>query len=98
MISCRDRRDLLEEFLCNPLGPHSAELSRVVLYLRSRNKHQRHALIELEANRRYCIATLPDGYRGTLKIDESRVFASVVEAEADVFLHRWQQWEQEQSC
>jgi hypothetical protein len=98
MIVCRDRGDLLDEFLRNPLGPHSPELTRVVLYLRSRSKHQRQALVELEANRQYCIATLPDGHRGTLEIDESRIFTSIAEAETEVFLRRWQHWELEQGC
>jgi hypothetical protein len=84
------RLDLVREFKANPLGPHSAELQRIVTRLRSERAAGHYVLVERVAHREWVLAQL-SGKRGVdLTLMENHVFTSIEDAEWTVFKLRWQ--------
>lgn len=84
------RLDLVAEFKVNPLGPHSAELQRIVTRLRSERAAGHYVLVTRVPHREWVLAKL-SGKRGVdLTLLEDQVFTSITEAEWAVFKLRWQ--------
>jgi len=87
-----ERDDLIEEFRANPLGPHSDELVHLLTVLRGVPAAGKYALIEVERDREWALATL-SGERGVAPtlLPEHR-FTSLADAEWTVFRLRWAYW------
>lgn len=84
------RLDLVDEFKANPLGPHSAELQRIVTRLRSEHSAGHYVLVARVPHREWVLARL-SGSRGVdLTLMENHVFTSIVDAEWAVFKLRWE--------
>jgi hypothetical protein len=84
------RLDLVKEFRENPLGPHSAELKRIVTRLRTEKAAGHYVLVERMPHREWVLGRL-SGRRGVdLTLLENHVFASIADAEWTVFKMRWE--------
>ena len=84
------RTDLVREFKANPLGPHSAELQRIVTRLRSEPSAGHYVLVARVPHGEWMLARL-SGKRGVdLTLMENHVFTSIVDAEWAVFKLRWE--------
>ena len=80
--------EIVEEHRRRPLGPHSRELARLLLYLRRAPDAERYAIIAVEPFRAYRIAAggLRDG--GARRVPEGEIYGSASEARHGVFLRR----------
>ena len=84
------RTDLAREFKANPMGPHSAELQRIVTRMRWGELEGRYVLVERVPHREWVLGRL-SGQRGVdVTILEDEVFTSQADAEWTVFKLRWQ--------
>ena len=87
-----ERDDLIAEFRANPLGPHSDELVHMMSVLRNVSPAGKYALIEIERDQRWALATL-SGERGVAPtLVPGHEFTSLAEAEWVVFRLRWAYW------
>ena len=85
------RMDLALEYRDNPRGPYSLDLQRVLDRMRSTPMKGRFALIVLEPFRKFALARL-SGERGIPPVPVEGVnYASIAEAEWDIFKRRWQE-------
>ena len=85
------RVDLAREFQANPLGPHRAELARVVTRMRWGELAGRYVLVTRVPHREWVLGRL-SGRRGVdVALLEDEVFTSRAEAEWAVFRRRWRE-------
>ncbi len=85
------RMDLALEYRDNPRGPYSAELQRVLDRMRSTPMKGRLALSVIEPFSKFALVCLT-GERGVAPIVVEGVsYASIPEAEWDIFKRRWQE-------
>ena len=84
------RTDLVEEFRCNPGGPHSPELTLVVNRLRVMPMADRHILVCTQRGREWTLAKMPTVRGAKLELIEDRVFNDYDEGAWEVFKMRWQ--------
>ena len=84
------RLDLVREFRTNPLGPHSAELQRIVTRMRSEAAAGHYVLVERVPHQEWVLGRLA-GKRGVdVALLENQVFTSIADAEWAVFKLRWE--------
>lgn len=80
--------DLIEEHAENPIGQHSDDLERVLVYFRRQTVEDKYALIETEENETWCIGKTT-GVRGEPpEIVSDETYDSHEEAEHALFQHR----------
>ena len=85
-----NRLDLVGEFKANPLGPHSAELQRIVTRMRSEAAAGHYVLVERVPYQEWVLGRLA-GTRGVdVALLENQVFTSLADAEWAVFKLRWE--------
>lgn len=83
------RLDLAREFRAKIRGPHSEELRALLNRMRWGPLQGRWVLVVADPGRAWWLAEMP-GKRGLpVKIDKSRLFTSLDEAEWHVFTLRW---------
>lgn len=83
-------KELIEEHKQNPIGKHSDDLQRVLIYLRRHRLQMqgKYIIVCTQPNHRWCIAEL-SGLRGIIpRIHEEECFASIAEAEHRIFIQR----------
>lgn len=84
------RTDLAQEFMANPMGPHSAALQRIVTRMRDSEAAGRYVLVTTVPYKEWSLAQL-SGQRGVdLTLLEDQVFTSLEDAERAVFKMRWE--------
>ena len=84
-----DKRHLAEEFMQDPLGPHSPELQRVLMVFRGGPVGGKHVLVCTKPYREWTLAQVT-GVRGeAVKLLRDQVFSSLEDAECAVFRLRW---------
>ena len=82
---------LAEEYLRNPLGPHSLELKRLLDVMRWDDARNRIISVQLEQDGPWYVAKT-NGPKGTpLSVYDEQPFASLSDAQRRVFALRWQQ-------
>ncbi|RWE19694.1 MAG: ABC transporter permease [Mesorhizobium sp.] len=86
-----ERLALAAEFRRAPLGHHSPNLQRLLRTFRSLPVVGKHALLTIEPNRSWMLATLTGVPGRALTPQEDVVFDSLEDAEWYVFRKRWQQ-------
>lgn len=85
------RMDLAAEYRRSPRGPFSLELQRILDRMRMTPMKGRYALVILEPFRRWGLVRLA-GERGVAPSPVEGVeFASMAEAEWDIFKRRWKE-------
>lgn len=84
------RTDLVEEFLENPGGPYSPELTLLVNRLRLGPMEERTILVCTKRGREWVLAKMPTVRGAKLEIFEDRVFDDYTAATREVFRMRWQ--------
>lgn len=84
-----DARALAAEFRARPFGPHSAELQRLLVRMRSGPVAGRYALYAVVPHREWALVRLGAARGGKIEIVENVRYASPEEAEWDVFKRRW---------
>ncbi|RVC82496.1 hypothetical protein EN745_06705 [Mesorhizobium sp. M4A.F.Ca.ET.022.05.2.1] len=87
-LDLRPRRELFDEFMRNPGGPHCPELARLLKVMRSRTTMPWVAAIECPAG--YRLVGL-SGRGRPLEFLSDESFASLHEAETAAFAIRWRQ-------
>lgn len=86
------RRDLVEAFRMNPLGPYPDELLHMLTILRGVPAEGKFVLIEIEPEREWVLGTL-SGKRGVgPDIHEEYRFDNLADAEWAIFRLRWAWW------
>ena len=81
--------ELAQEFLRNPRGPHSQALQRLLREFRGAPATGKYVLIEEEPHRRWRLGRLSGAQAGGVRPIPERCFASILEAEREVFILRW---------
>jgi N,N-dimethylformamidase len=83
------RRDLVDEFMLRPSGPHTPDLFAVLMAMRSGPAHHKHFLYTVEPHESWELAILGDdvGYQPE---HTGLVFTDLEEAERHVFALRWE--------
>lgn len=85
------KKHLAEEFIQNPLAPHSPELQRVLMVFRGGPVEGKHVLVCTKPYEEWTLAQVT-GVRGRpVKLHEDQVFTSLEDAERAVFRLRWKQ-------
>ena len=87
------RLDLVEEFRRRPRGPHSDELQKLLHRMRwsgDPGAGGRYVLVVREPGRRWVLARLPRERGQPVELLSNHVFASLAEAEWEVFKRRWE--------
>ena len=85
------RTDLALEYRDQLRGPYSIELQRVLDKMRSTPMKGRFALVVVEPFRKFALARL-SGERGVPpEVVDGVTYASIAEAEWDIFKRRWQE-------
>jgi hypothetical protein len=81
--------DIAREFRARPIGHHSAALAHILSHLRAGPMQGKYCLICIRPHREWVIGRL-SGVRGVAPlVEDNRVFASVEEAEWEIFRLRW---------
>ena len=84
-----NKKHLAEEFMQDPLGPHSPELQRVLMVFRGGPVEGKHVLVCTKPYREWTLAQVT-GVRGKpVKMLRDQVFTSLEDAERAVFRMRW---------
>lgn len=81
--------ELAREFLRNPGGPHSPALQRLLHEFRGAPAAGKYVLVEEEPHRRWRLGRLSGAQGGGVRPVPERRFASIAEAERQVFVLRW---------
>lgn len=87
------RLDLVEEFRRRPRGPHSDDLQKLLHRMRWSGdlaSSGRYVLVVSEPGRRWVLARLPRERGRPIELLPNCVFASLAEAEWEVFKRRWE--------
>jgi hypothetical protein len=87
------RLDLVEEFRRRPRGPHGDELQKLLHRMRWSGDPEasgRYVLVVKEPGRRWVLARLPRVRGKPIEMLPNQVFASIAEAEWEVFKRRWE--------
>ena len=85
------KRHLAEEFMQDPLGPHSPELQRVLMVFRGGPVAGKHVLVCTKPYEEWTLAQVT-GVRGKpVKMRKEHVFTSLEDAERAVFRLRWKE-------
>ena len=84
------RRDLVEEFQCNPKGAHSRELQMVLHRLRWESPGGRYVLFAVEPGKRWMLGRLPGKRNAPVELMHNRTYDSPAAAEWDIFKLRWE--------
>lgn len=84
------RTDLAQEFKRRPLGPHSAELQKILNVMRWQETAGKYVLVCTKPHREWCLAQL-SGKRGApIKLFEDVTFDDIGRGEWHIFKLRWQ--------
>lgn len=83
-------KHLAEEFRKKPIGHHSPELARVLNLFRGQDQAGKYVLICTRPHEEFVLAELPARRGHPIKMHHNRVFASIEEAEWEVFKIRWE--------
>lgn len=84
-----DRTDLAREFKASPLGPHSAELQKVLNVMRWQPNDGKYVLVATDEGDAWCLGRLP-GRRGIkVEIDEDVRFDDIDAGWWHLFKLRW---------
>lgn len=84
-----DRTYLAEEFRANPLGPHSAELQKVLNVMRWEPIEGKYVLVNTVPHREWCLAQLPARRGIPVTLHRDVTFTDLGEAEWHIFRLRW---------
>ncbi len=85
------KKHLAEEFMQDPLGPHSPELQRVLMVFRGGPVSGKHVLVCTKPYEEWTLGRV-SGVRGKpVKMLLDQVFSSLEDAERAVFRLRWKQ-------
>lgn len=82
---------LADEYRANPRGRHSPELQKVLGVMRGAPCAGKHVLIRDKGRGGYAIGRLSGRRGGPVHRIDDRVFATIAEAEWQVFRLRWKQ-------
>lgn len=83
------RTDLVAEFMGNPAGPYSPELTLAVNRMRLMEMADRHIMVCTRRGREWKVAKMPTVRGAKLEIYEDRVFGDYYECACEVFRRRW---------
>lgn len=84
------RRDLVEEYLARPFGPHSLELQRLALHLRLAQPAGRLVALTVARHRAWRIGVYA-GRRGTpIRSWDDTTYHSLADINRAIFLLQWQ--------
>ena len=83
------RIDLAREFKNKPLGPHSAELQKVLNVMRWQESQDKRTVVCLESGKRWCVGFLNTERLQPIEVDESMIFDNIEDCYWDIFRHRW---------
>lgn len=81
-------KELVEEYLQRPKGPHSPELQAFLKTLLGENASRNVIIVNLIPFRLWALATLPEDRSLRIEIERDRSFDSEDEAERALFLRR----------
>jgi hypothetical protein len=82
---------LAAEFKVRPFGPHSGELQRLLVRIRSQPVAGRYALHTIVPHREWALIKLGPARGGKIELVENVRYTSPEEAEWDVFKRRWRE-------
>lgn len=85
-----DRLDLVEEFLHQPFGHHSAELQRLLNVLRDEPLNGKHILVRTNPGKEWAVAQLAGVPGQAVRLLPGQVYATAEDAERAVFKLRWE--------
>lgn len=88
-----DRLDLVEEFRRRPRGPHGDELQKLLHRMRWAGDSEatgRYILVVTQPGKEWVLGRLPRQRGKPIELLRNRVFASIAEAEWEVFKLRWE--------
>lgn len=83
------RTDLVAEFMKNPGGPYSPELTLVVNRMRLMPMADRHIMVCTRRGREWTVAKMPTVRGARLELHEDLVFDDYQECACQVFRMRW---------
>ena len=83
------RTDLVDEFMANPGGPYSPELSLLVNRLRIMPFEDRHVIICTARGKEWVLAKVPPTRGAEVELLENQKFDDYYEAVKEVFRRRW---------
>ena len=86
------KQHLAEEFMHDPLGPHSPELQRVLMVFRGGPVEGKHVLVCTRPFREWTLARMTAVRGKPVKLLKDQVFTSLEDAERAVFRLRWKQY------
>ena len=83
------RKDLVDEFMANPGGPHSPELNLLVNRLRIMPFEDRHVIVCTVRGKESVLARVPPTRGAEVELLENQKFDDYYEAVKEVFRRRW---------
>ncbi len=84
------RTDLVDEYLYNPGGPYSPELTLVVNRLRVMPMEDRHILVCTKRGCEWTLAKMPTVRGAEIELYEDQVFNDYYDGAREIFRRRWQ--------
>lgn len=84
------RTNLIEEFEANPGGPHSEELGRVIMRLRTGPMTERYIIVCTQRGRQWAVGRMPVRRGVPIEFVPGAVFDDYDDAVRRVFRLRWQ--------
>jgi len=84
------RTDLIEEFNRNPDGPHSAELEKVIMRLRTGRMEERFIIVCTRRGSEWSVGRMPTVRGRPVELIDGAVYGDYNDAAREVFRLRWE--------